>query len=278
MLKRITPTLFALLLAAGTALAQFEGVLEMKMTMTTKDGEAGGGGTMNVAVSKAGTRSEMNMRMGPMDMKMVMLRKTETPDITYRIDDANKSYTEMDLAKMQAMASRQQESPKYAVEKLGQETILGYKTQHVQVKDITSGADKGLTIEMWTAKDLLDYETFSKMQVRRGKAGNEEALVKALKDAGADGLPLKSVSSTPDGGKATMEVLKVEKKALPASTFEIPAGYAKSEASMPGMLGGIGGPQSDAAKQRMEEAMKNMTPEQRQMIENMMKKRQGGNP
>jgi hypothetical protein len=278
MRKTITPTLFALLLAAGPALAQFEGVLEMKMTMTTRDGESSGGGTMNVSVSKAGTRSEMNMKMGAMDMKMVMLRKAETPDITYRIDDANKSYTEMDLAKMRAMASRQQESPKYTVEKLGQETILGYKTQHVQVKDTTAGADRGLTLEMWTAKDLLDYETFSKMQVRRGKAGSEEALVKALKDAGADGLPLKSVSSTPDGGKATMEVLKVEKKSLPASTFEIPAGYAKSEGGLPGMMGGVGGPQSDAAKQRMEEAMKNMTPEQRQMIENMMKKRQGGNP
>ena len=39
MRKRISPTLFALLLAAGPAFAQFEGVLEMKMTMAGKDGE-----------------------------------------------------------------------------------------------------------------------------------------------------------------------------------------------------------------------------------------------
>ena len=36
---------------------------------------------MNVAVAKAGTRSEMNMQMGAMGMKMVMLQKNDTPNI-----------------------------------------------------------------------------------------------------------------------------------------------------------------------------------------------------
>ena len=75
--KRISPTLFALLLAAGPAFGQFEGTLEMKMTMSGMGGE--GGGTMNVSVAKAGFRSEMDMKMGPMAMKMVMLQKNDTP-------------------------------------------------------------------------------------------------------------------------------------------------------------------------------------------------------
>ena len=33
------------------------------------------------------------------------------------------------------MAGQQQKTPEYTVEKLGQETILGYKTQHVLVKE-----------------------------------------------------------------------------------------------------------------------------------------------
>ena len=110
MRKRISPTLFALLLAAGPAFAQFEGVLEMKMTMAGKGGEGGGGGTMNVAVAKAGTRSEMNMQFGPTGMKMVMLQKNDTPDMLYRINDADKTYTEIDLAKMREMAGQQQNS------------------------------------------------------------------------------------------------------------------------------------------------------------------------
>jgi len=279
--KRISPTLFALLLTAGPAFGQFEGVLEMKMTMSGMGGE--GGGTMNVAVAKAGFRSEMDMQMGPMGMKMVMLQKNDSPNTLYRINDANKTYTEMDLAKMKEMAGQQQANRKYTVEKLGQETILGYKTQHVLVKEQGSGDGTGMTLEVWTAKDLLDYETFSKMQVRRGKGAGEEAMIKALKGADADGLPLKSLATTPEGMKVTMEVVKVDKKSLPASTFEIPAGYTKSEGGLMDTMGGMSGPQADEAKKKMgdaqkqmEDALKNMTPEQREMIQKMMKQQKAG--
>jgi hypothetical protein len=283
MRKNISSTLFALLLAALPAYAQFEGVLEMKMTTAGKDGEFSGGGTMNVAVAKAGTRCDMNMKMGEMGMKMVMLQKTDTPNTLYHIDDANKTYSEIDLSKMREMASQQSVSKKYTVEKLGQETILGYKTQHVLVKEVNPDG-KGSTTEMWTAKDLLDYATFSKMQARQGKGGDEEALLKALKGAGADGVPLKSIATTADGTKVTMEVVKADKKSLPASTFEIPADYSKSEGGIMGMMGGMSGPKADEAtksmdeaKKRMDEAMKNMSPEQREMIEKMMKQRKAPN-
>ena len=277
MRKNISPTLFALLLAALPAYAQFEGVLEMKTTMATKDGETGGGGTINVAVAKAGTRCEMNMQMRGMGMKMVMLQKTDTPNTMYRLNDANKTYTEMDLAKMREMAGLRPDAKKYTVEKLGQETILGYNTQHVLVKETNPKPGNAMTTEMWTAKDLLDYATFSRMQVRQGKGGGDEALVKALKDSGADGLPLKSIITTEDGTKATMEVVKVDKKSLPAFTFEIPAGYTKSAGGMMDMMGGMSGPQADEAKKRMDEALKNMSPEQREMIEKMMKQRSAPN-
>ena len=276
MRKRINLTVVALLLAAGPVFAQFEGVLEMKMTMAGMGGE--GGGTMNVSVGKAGSRSEINMQMGPMDMKMVMLQKNDTPDTLYRINDADKSYAEMNLAKMRDMAGQQMSAKKYTVEKLGQETLLGYKTQHVLLKEQDAGDGKGMSIEMWSARDLLDYATFSKLQARRGKGAGEEAMIKALKDADADGMPLKSIATTPDGMKLTMEVVKVDKKSLPASTFEIPTGYTKSEGGMMDMMGGMSGPQAGEARKnlgdvqkQMEDAMKNMTPEQREMIQKMMK-------
>ena len=231
---RISPILFALLLAGGPAFGQFEGVLEMKMTMAGPEGEGGGGGTMNVAVGKAGTRSEMNMQMGPMGMKMVMLQKNDTPDILYRINDANKTYAEIDQAKMREMAGQRQDTRKYSVEKLGQEDLLGYKTQHVLVKEENAADGKGMTSELWTAKDVLDYATFSKLQARRGKAAGEEAMLKALKDAGVDGMPLKSITTMGEGMKVTMEVVKVDKKSLPASTFAIPEGYTKSEGGLDG--------------------------------------------
>ena len=112
----------------------------------------------------------------------------------------------------------------------------------------------------------------------RGNPGKAAiGVVKALKDSGADGLPLKSIITTEDGTKATMEVVKVDKKSLPASTFEIPAGYTKSAGGMMDMMGGMSGPQADEAKKRMDEALKNMSPEQREMIEKMMKQRSAPN-
>lgn len=278
--KRISPTLFALLLAAGPAFAQFEGVLEMKVSSAGKNSEFAGSGTMVAAVGKAGARCEMNMQMGEMGMKMVVLQKTDSPNVLYQINDAKKTYTEIDLTKVREMAGQREDTRKYTVEKLGQETLLGYKTQHVLVKEQKAGDAKGMTTEMWTAKDLLDYATFAKMQVRTGNKGGQEALAKALKEADADGLPLKSINTTPDGTKITTEVVKVDKKSIPASTFEIPAGYTKSEGGLMDMIGGMTGAPADAAnkklseaQERMQEALKNMTPEQREMIEKMMKQR-----
>ena len=42
------------------------------------------------------------------------------------------------------------------------------------------------------------------------------------------------------------------------------------------MAGGMTGPKVDQARQQMQEAMKNMTPEQRAMMEKMMKQMKGG--
>jgi hypothetical protein len=79
-------------------------------------------------------------------------------------------------------------------------------------------------------------------------------------------------------------VLKAERKSLPASTFEIPPGYTKSEGGLMDMMGGATGPQSeevrkkmDETMQRLNESLKNMTPEQRQRFQDLMKQR-GAHP
>jgi hypothetical protein len=267
----MTSALLALLLMAVPALAEFEGVLEMKMSVGANAGQAGGAGTMNVAVGRAGIRSEVSMRTGAVEMKMVMLQKNDTPDVLYQINDGSKTYTEINLAGLTDLTGPQANAVKYSVQTLGQETMLGYKTRHVLVKEIVPGGGTGASTELWSAKDLLDYETFSKLQARRGKAAGQEALVKALKDAGADGLPLKSIATMPDGARITMEVVKVDKQPLPASTFQLPAGYTKSDAMPKGTLPS---PTTAEAQQKMQEAMKKLSPEQRALVEKMLKQRQ----
>ena len=285
MCKNIGPTLLALLLAALPAYGQFEGVVEMNMIMTGKDNAATNSGTMTLSVAKAGARSEVSVQMGPVAMRTVTLQKAGATNTLYRISDASRTYTEIDLARTPETAGQPPASDKYSVTKLGQETILGYPVQHVLVLEKNPGTGNAGTIGLWTAKDLLDFATFNKLQVHRGKADVDEALAKALKDAGADGLPLKFVGTSPQGGKVTLEAVKVDKQPLPASLFEIPAGYTKSDGGARDTAGSASNPRADRTKMQSErlqkslqEAMKNMTPEQRALVEQRMKLLKAGSP
>jgi hypothetical protein len=280
MLRMVSRTVFALLISAVPVFAQFEGVLEMKTTMGSGEGEGMGGGTMKVAVGKQGARIEMNTKAGGMSINSVMLVRNDSPDVVYRIDDANKSYSEIDLTKARAMANVKEDATGYTVEKLGEEKILGYNTQHVLVKEKNATKSDAVKSELWVAKGFGDYDLMSKVG---GRSGGGQGMAKALKEAGAEGLPLKSIHTTADGMSVKAEVVKIDKQTLPGATFEIPSGYTKSEGGMMGMMGGMGavsGPGSDDmkkkmgdAQQRMQEALKNLSPEQREMVEKMMKQR-----
>jgi hypothetical protein len=242
-------------LIAAPALAAFEGVLEMKVT------SAGGNGTMTVSVGKGGMRNEMQMTARGTPIKMVVVVKSANPNLAYMINDPQKSYMEMDLKKARENAPK---GGKATVKKLGTEKIGQYSTVHVSVT-----REQGPEMEMWTTKDIpIDREFFEAM----GQNGPDDNVQKALKEAGADGFPVKMVSKGQDS--MTMELVKAEKKSLPASTFEVPAGYTKSESPM---MGGPGGGGLTPEQQRMiQEKMKSLTPEQRKMMEEMMKKQRGG--
>ena len=265
-MKQVFFTIAVLVFALSSALADFEGTLEMKLTMTSEDGTAVGGGTMDLSVGKPGSRMEMNMQ-SPMPMKMTMITRTDTPDKVFQVNDNTHTYSEINVSKDTNAPANSADKDPWNVKKLGEEKILGYKTQHVLV---THGQEKW---ELWTSKDLIDYATYRRLQGSRGRMGGDERMVKALKDADVDGMPMKAVVDQ-GGMKTIIEVVKADKKTLPASTFAIPAGYAKRAAGYPN-LGGSSDPRINDAMRRREEALKNLTPEQREMYEKMMKQRQG---
>jgi hypothetical protein len=71
----------------------------------------------------------------------------------------------------------------------------------------------------------------------------------------------------------TLELVKAEKRAVPAALLEIPAGYKKQD-GMLGMMPGIM-PISPEQQQTINKAMDKLTPEYRKMLEGMMKKKGG---
>ena len=269
-MKIVLLALAALGLSSFPALADFEGTLEMKLNIAGPDANTVGGGTMNLSMAKAGSRMEMNMQ-APMAVKMVMITRTDTPDKVFQINDNTRSYSETDVSKDEKAPNDNSDKDPWNLRKMGEDKILGYKTQHVLV------THKDETWELWTSKDLIDYATYRKLQASRGRMAGDERMVNALKGADADGMPLKAVVSQ-GGIKTTIELVKAEKKSLPASTFEIPAGYTKTAAGIPAMDEVKSDPRLDDAKKRMEEMIKRMPPDQREKFEQMMKQRQGANP
>ncbi len=113
-MKKLTRSCLILLLTALPALAQFEGVLDMKVTMVDSEGATKGTGDVKMSIAKPGARTEMTMQAMQMSMKMVMLVKTDSPDMVYRINDEGKSYSEINVAKMRdAAAEERQDTEKY---------------------------------------------------------------------------------------------------------------------------------------------------------------------
>jgi len=250
-----------------SASAQFEGEIQMKVTA------ADGGGTMAMFISQNAIKTEMNLSAEKMKMQMSSLMKMDNPNIIYLINDKSKSYSEIDLKEMEKMAQGMMPTKeKYKVQKLGKEKILGYDCDHILVSDSDS------EMEMWVTKDLLDYATFKKFN----QSPQADGLEKAMKDAGVLGMPLKQISNKGTATESKMEVVKINKAKLPASTFDIPKGYKKTEGGLMGagmdMMPDEAKAQmreslknmSPAEKKQMKEAMKSMSPEQRKMMEQML--------
>jgi hypothetical protein len=67
-----------------------------------------------------------------------------------------------------------------------------------------------------------------------------------------------------------MELVRFERKSVPGSFFEIPGGYKKTE--------GASGNLTAEQQKQFNDALSQMTPEERKRFEEMMKKQQGEHP
>jgi Domain of unknown function (DUF4412) len=263
-MKRVLLNVLAgAVLAAAPAFAQFEGEIDMKIT------GQGMTGTGKVYVSKAGSRTEMDMQTAQVPLHMVTLMKFSAPDVIYLVNDKSKTYTEMNLKSARESAAKTAGAKEpYSAKLLGSERVLGYSTKHV----LLSRSGDRSEMDVWTTKDIMGLSYESMRGLMRRSAGDDDgSMIKALRDAGADGFFVKMI--TREKGKAeplmTMELTKAEKKSVSASLFDIPPGYTKQE----GMMGAAGVASPEAAEQ-MRKAMENMTPEQRKQMEEMMKRQQ----
>ena len=82
------------------------------------------------------------------------------------------------------------------------------------------------------------------------------------------GVEISRVRNEKGEGTWTWEATSVKAQSVPDSAFKVPAGYTESK--------GYGGMSTEQQQQMREQMMKQLSPEQRQKIEEMMKQHGGG--
>jgi hypothetical protein len=258
------PILAAVLSAAAPAGAlDFEGTIEMRMT----HGDTGKAGTARTLVSKLGTRMEMSTeagQAGPVQLTTLVLKSA--PTMVYMVNDAKKTYVEFDSSRLERPDAAAKEH-RWTAKRTGTEKVAGYDCIKGEVT-----RDDGETWEISTTRALGGFEGFWRGAASGPRAERAAAMVKALKEAGLDGWPLKLVMHRKnEQGATTWEVTRVTRGSPPADLFSL-SGYKKTE----GMAGAMQltpeqQQKMEKAQQQMQDAMKNMTPEQRTQMEQMMK-------
>ena len=194
---------------------------------------------------------------------MIVLTRTAEPDISYMINDAQKSYARIDVKEMQKNLPKSEQDKKWTVKRLGADSVAGYACERALV------TQEGPRRRRTRSASRRRSSGRPRCSTRAGADAGAQGLEIALKANGLEGMPIRMIMREKGKAEATMtwELVKAEKRSLPASTFEVPAGY--KETSMMGTM------LSPEQQKQMDDAMKNMTPEQRKMIEEMMKKKGG---
>jgi len=273
----------ALSLAAAAATARaadFEGVIDTRMTFTSQRAGGAGSGTMRVFVGPAGTRLELRFATPGGEIKTTMLQLKAGGGTSYLVDEAGKRYAELQDHRE---ATAEGKDAQFTVQALPGERVAGYDCTHGLVTD-----DKGRKTEVWTSKAFGGAEAFWAAQGSREQREGVgfKAMAKKLREAGLDGWPLKVRSFPKEGQEVVWEATSIERKAVPASLLSV-AGYTKVEPSELAMSQFKLSPEQQqemeaAMRQQqgaIQEAMKKLSPEQRKQLEEQMKGLpQGGAP
>lgn len=268
-MKRAFVLAAVLSFASAIASAQFEGIASFKMT-TGSGSEMTSRGDGKIFLSPAGYRVEWMMdlssmkkdregaKAAPPTMAMTMLARKADPGKLYMLNDAKKTYSVVDASKA---VEERGKTPKetFTVKKLGSDTVAGVSCQNALLT-----SSKGTEIEVCAAKELAASNDWLASLNRRNPEG--AAWLTALKEHGIEGFPLRWVIRKKGSTQplTTMEMTRIEKKPLPASLFDVPAGYTQTQFAMRGLT-----PEQEKALSSMRE---NMTPEQRKAYEDAMKR------
>lgn len=207
---------------SAIAIAQFEGSIDMKVVMTDQGKPEEMLYTMSIKKNLMASEIKSSAKGG--DGGKFIFRGDK--QVLWIINDAEKSFLELSLKDEREKETKSTESSRAKVKKTGKkETILGYPCEEIIIEDGNE------VTQLWGTAKLGDFygelmKSFGQIDGKDAAASSSswERELEALKL-----FPLKIVSKENGKITQTQEVTKIESKSIPASTFDVPKGYAKQK-------------------------------------------------
>jgi hypothetical protein len=245
-----------LLIVLGSLAVSAQGFyIEFKMT-----GQNGVSGTTKSYSLNGNIRTEIDMsgNKSPGGFKWVSISLKDQPQKSYSINEAAKTYSEIDLS---VVTKRDSDPSQYVVTVIGKEKVNGYNCTHIKVK---KGQSPNLE-DLWVSTEVVNYKLYATIKSKY----TSEGLLKAMEAKGVSGFPVRTVAID-HGQSIQIDLVKAEPRTNPASLFSL-AGYTKA-----GAPGGVSG-----SSQQAQDAMKKiqtMTPEERQKFIEQLRKQSPPTP
>jgi len=224
-MRAIYSLIFFIAVLTAQAQPTFEGIIELKMSSN----EHPDMGRTIMYFSNYGGRLDTEMKLSPTlkNFKTIRIFKKEQPEVYYILNESASTYSITDLSGFKPMPVNDNEQK---VRVIGTEKILGYNCTHSIV------STKSGEIELWTTKELMDYNSYKYLNESDAKSRNA-SLAKSLIEANAEGFPVKTIRRIGNGSEITIELVKADKTKLESFLFEIPTGYTKTTSPTSGMEG-----------------------------------------
>ena len=234
-MKQLIVLLLSLSALATSAIAKDGIYLEFKITSPTTTG------TSKTYTAGGSTRSEMTIKSprNPNPFTIATLVLASAPGKSYSLNEAGKTYTEVDISRSQS-----DNDDDIEVTVLGKEKVNNYNCTHVSIKNRKSQR----TSEMWLSKDIPGFMNYT--TVKNNYLGGSK-FFDALKAKGAEGFVARMLTNSERGEKMQMDLVKAEKQNIPDAFLSL-NGYTKGVSPQMAPGGGID-----------RNALQNMTPEER---------------
>jgi len=192
--------------------------------------------TMKLYISGDGhVRVERDLNFGTAgqgkSIHMIILAYTGKPGESIMINESQKTYSIIHIDSLKIPANMKMESN---VTKIGDEKVMGYSCVHAKIISVKQfgSVTSNDTLDIWKSPDVpLPSKIGDWMKIYENKFSGfmyAQDVQQKLNSIGCRGMMVK-MQIRGKNIAATQELVKAEHQDLPASLFEIPAGYTETK-------------------------------------------------